>query len=76
MTAGIDFALHMIGVWAGEDAGRMIELLMEYAPQPPFGLGRPEIAPAETLNAATAIAQQLMPNEIAVAMARRRGFLA
>ena len=75
MTAGIDFALHMIGVWAGEDAGRMIELLMEYAPQPPFGSGRPEIAPPETLNAATAIAQQLMPNDIAVATAKRRGFL-
>jgi tetratricopeptide (TPR) repeat protein len=34
----------MAGRWAGEGAGRVIELMMEYAPQPPYGSSRPELA--------------------------------
>jgi hypothetical protein len=32
--------------------GRVIELIMEYAPQPPYGTGRPDLADAQILAAA------------------------
>jgi len=40
--------------------GRMIELIMEYAPEPPYGSGRPELADAQTLAAARAALEQAM----------------
>jgi cyclohexyl-isocyanide hydratase len=40
--------------------GRVIELIMEYAPQPPYGSGRPELADTQTLAAARAALQQAM----------------
>jgi len=60
ITAGIDFGIKMAGLWAGEGTGRVIELIMEYAPQPPFGSGRPELADAQTLAAARAAMHQAM----------------
>jgi cyclohexyl-isocyanide hydratase len=63
MTAGVDFGIAMIGQIMGEQAGRLFELLFEYAPQPPFGTGRPELADPVTLASATATVRQLMPVE-------------
>jgi cyclohexyl-isocyanide hydratase len=40
ITAGVDFGIKVAGHWAGDDMGRVIELIMEYAPQPPYGSGR------------------------------------
>ena len=37
VAAGIDMALHLVGELAGEDAARMVQLVIEYDPQPPFG---------------------------------------
>ncbi len=50
----------MAGYWAGESMGRVIELIMEYAPQPPYGTGRPDLADAQTLAAARAALQHAM----------------
>src|SRR5580704_14836594 len=61
MTAGIDFGLAMVGQIAGEPVGRVAELSFEYAPQPPFGTGRPELADAATLGQTTEMLKQLMP---------------
>ena len=72
MTAGIDFALHMIGVWNGAENRRLTELLMEYAPQPPFGVGRPDLAPPQTLAAADPILEREMPGALVEQAARRR----
>jgi cyclohexyl-isocyanide hydratase len=44
VTAGIDFALALIGELAGEEVAAAIELNLEYAPAPPFGAGTPETA--------------------------------
>lgn len=52
MTAGIDFGLTLLGTIVGPELGRVAELLFEYAPQPPFGTGRPELADAATLESA------------------------
>ena len=72
MTAGVDFGLQMIAHWKGEAAGRLIELLLEYAPEPPFGAGRPELAMAETLAAARDLLEVDMPNALADVAAARR----
>jgi cyclohexyl-isocyanide hydratase len=60
VTAGLDFGIALAGRWAGDDTGRVIELLLEYAPQPPYGSGRPELADPQTLKKAQAILQQAM----------------
>jgi cyclohexyl-isocyanide hydratase len=60
ITAGVDFGIAVAGHWAGEDMGRVIELIMEYAPQPPYGSGRPELADAKTLAAARTAMHQAM----------------
>ncbi|MBR0896758.1 DJ-1/PfpI family protein [Bradyrhizobium tropiciagri] len=72
MTAGVDFGISMVGTWFGDEVGRLVELTMEYAPKPPYGCGRPELAPPETLAAANAILVNEMPNDVVVEAARRR----
>lgn len=47
VTAGIDFALTLIGELFDHQTAQMIQLGLEYAPQPPFDAGRPELAPPE-----------------------------
>jgi cyclohexyl-isocyanide hydratase len=51
VTAGIDFALTVAAEIAGPTVAQTIQLLLEYAPAPPFNAGRPETAPAEVLRA-------------------------
>ncbi|VIO78174.1 Isonitrile hydratase [Bradyrhizobium ivorense] len=63
MTAGIDFGLAMVGQIAGEAVGRVAELSFEYAPAPPFGTGRPELADPATLAQTTEMLKHLMPVE-------------
>ena len=60
ITAGVDFGIAVAGHWSGESMGRVIELVMEYAPQPPYGTGRPDLADPQTLAAARAAMQQAM----------------
>lgn len=47
VTAGIDLALRVVAELEGEDFARAVTLGMEYAPMPPFGSGRPELASPE-----------------------------
>ncbi|HKX77671.1 MAG TPA: DJ-1/PfpI family protein [Novosphingobium sp.] len=54
VTAGIDFALALIAELRGEEVAQSIQLNLEYAPDPPFNAGRPEIAPAEIFAAVAA----------------------
>lgn len=61
VTAGVDFGIAVAGHWAGESMGRVIELLLEYAPQPPYGTGRPDLADPQTLDAARLTLKQVMP---------------
>ena len=49
VTAGIDFGLMLVGLLVGEDRARVTQLMMEYAPSPPFRSGSPEEAKPETL---------------------------
>jgi cyclohexyl-isocyanide hydratase len=54
VTAGIDGALCVAATMRGEDAGRAIQLYMQYAPEPPFDSGTPATAPRAIMDAAWA----------------------
>lgn len=53
VTAGIDIAVALAARIAGPDVAAGIELAIEYAPEPPMGAGRPDMAPPAVLNAVT-----------------------
>lgn len=44
VTAGIDFGLTLAALMRGEEVARRIQLVIEYAPKPPFSAGEPETA--------------------------------
>ncbi len=48
ITAGADFALTLIAELLGEDAAKMVQLMVEYTPAPPFNSGSPEEASLRT----------------------------
>ncbi len=54
VTAGIDIALNIVADIAGEANAKMIQLMIEYAPAPPYDCGRPETADADTIAAVKA----------------------
>lgn len=49
VSAGIDMALRLAALEAGDDVAMAIQLILEYDPQPPFDAGSPEKAPAAVL---------------------------
>jgi len=65
VTAGIDMALALAAEIAGRDAAEAIGLGLEYAPEPPFGAGRPELARPEVLAAVRARFEAVWPERLA-----------
>lgn len=63
VTAGVDIGLTLAGHLAGEDMGKVIELILEYNPAPPFGTGHPSIADEQTLAMARAGIEAAMSPE-------------
>jgi transcriptional regulator GlxA family with amidase domain len=55
VSAGIDQALWLAGQIAGDDRAKVIQLSMEYDPQPPFDSGHMSKASAKTKATATAL---------------------
>jgi len=55
VSAGIDLALWLAGQISGEGRAKVIQLSMEYDPQPPFDSGHMSKASASTKAAATAL---------------------
>ena len=49
VSAGIDMALHLAQLEAGDDVAMAIQLILEYDPRPPFDAGTPEKAPAHVM---------------------------
>lgn len=47
VSAGIDMALNLVAIECGDDVAQMIQLGIEYDPQPPFDAGSPDKAPPE-----------------------------
>ena len=51
VTSGIDAALRVAAILRGDEAAQMIQLYMQYAPEPPFDCGTPDSAPATVVQA-------------------------
>ena len=49
VTSGIDFALGVLAELFGEDEAELVQLCLEYAPEPPFSSGTPDQARAPIL---------------------------
>jgi transcriptional regulator GlxA family with amidase domain len=49
VSAGIDMALRLAQLEAGDEVAMAIQLILEYDPQPPFDSGSPEKAPPAVL---------------------------
>ncbi len=62
VSAGIDLALWLVGQIAGPDRAKMIQLSIEYDPQPPFDSGHTSKASAATKAAATAVMTRELAN--------------
>jgi len=57
VSAGIDMALHLVGLEAGPEVAQAVQLRIEYDPQPPFDSGSPGKAPKEIVELVTAVSQ-------------------
>ncbi|MCU0897874.1 MAG: DJ-1/PfpI family protein, partial [Burkholderiales bacterium] len=60
VTAGLDFAFAVVAALAGEAKAKEIQLLLEYAPAPPFVGGTPETADAATLATVRAMVEPML----------------
>lgn len=49
ITSGIDFALRLAALEAGEEVAKRVQLALEYDPDPPFDHGSPRTADPETV---------------------------
>ena len=66
VSAGIDLGLWLAGELAGRERAEMIQLYIEYDPQPPFDAGHPSKASKTVIDTArTALRKQaLNPSEL------------
>ncbi|MBO9622090.1 MAG: DJ-1/PfpI family protein [Sphingomonas sp.] len=76
VTAGIDFALALTAAIRGEEHARLVQLSLEYDPDPPFDSGSPERADAATLARYHAMVERFAPGrrEKVQAIAKGLGF--
>jgi transcriptional regulator GlxA family with amidase domain len=62
VSAGIDMALRLAALVAGDDVAQTIQLMIEYDPEPPYGAGSPSTAPPEIVaRARRALARPVAP---------------
>jgi len=61
VSAGLDMALHLVGLEAGPEVAQAIQLGIEYDPQPPFDAGHPSKAPAPIVELVTAVSNARNP---------------
>jgi cyclohexyl-isocyanide hydratase len=60
VSAGLDEALQLAALVAGETTAEQIQLLLQYAPVPPFDAGDPSTAPPTVIQSVT---QRLQPTQ-------------
>ncbi|MBD2108516.1 DJ-1/PfpI family protein [Nodosilinea sp. FACHB-13] len=65
VTAGIDFGLTIASILYGEETAKIVQLLLEYNPAPPFDAGSPEKAGPKLVNKAMLFMQQMSSLELA-----------
>lgn len=59
VTAGIDFGLALVAHIAGEENARLIQLMLEYNPAPPFNSGSVKTADVHTLKQANELTRPM-----------------
>ncbi|MGI8792149.1 MAG: DJ-1/PfpI family protein [Acidimicrobiales bacterium] len=59
VSSGIDMALTLAGLVAGDDFGKAIQLGIEYDPQPPYDAGSPDKAPPALVELVRAAAPKM-----------------
>lgn len=59
VTAGIDFGLAIASILYGEETAKIVQLLLEYDPAPPFDTGSPAKAGPELVNKAALLMQRM-----------------
>lgn len=69
VTAGIDFGLTLLAQLRGEETARLVQLMMEYDPAPPFAAGTPEQAGPALTERALALMSAVAPADGAQALA-------
>ncbi len=72
VTAGIDGALTLAARLRGEETAKAIQLMMQYAPEPPFDSGTPRTASPQTVSAVREAASDLIARREATARAIAR----
>ena len=65
VTAGIDFGLVLAGKLCGEETAKMIQLLLEYNPAPPFNAGSPQSAGEVLVEQVKKFGEQLIEASLA-----------
>jgi cyclohexyl-isocyanide hydratase len=60
VTSGIDFGLTLLSLLCGEEVAKMAQLMMEYAPEPPFNAGTSETAGEEVVKTLVQFGQPLL----------------
>ena len=71
ITAGIDFGLTLLAELRGEAVAKMTQLMLEYAPAPPFNTGHPSVAGPELTAAALGAIGNMNEEAVEIAKTRR-----
>lgn len=66
VTAGIDFALTLTSILAGEERAKIIQLMLEYNPSPPFNSGSPKLAETLVLEKAIRASQHVFDERMKI----------
>jgi len=73
VTSGIDFGLRIVEKLRGRELAETTQLLMEYAPEPPFNAGEPSTAPQASVDTiATVLGLPLLDARLALQEAAAR----
>ncbi len=67
VTAGLDFGLQILAKLRDQRYAEGVQLLAEYAPEPPFNAGTPHTAPKESVDMMSGMLVQFLENVRAVA---------
>lgn len=60
VTAGLDFGLVLASLLCGEDTAKMIQLLLQYDPSPPFDAGLPDKAGEDIVRLVTQLGEPII----------------
>jgi putative intracellular protease/amidase len=60
VSAGIDMAITLAGRIAGDEVAQMIQLGIEYHPEPPYRAGSPDVAPPAVVELMRGMAGEIM----------------